>query len=89
MEKIQSFVRWFITSSQDPEKYSATIKSLVTLFVLFGYDQTVVNEAGNQIANFIVAWGMLLSAVTALWGIGRKVRLGRWAATPRDSYSKS
>jgi hypothetical protein len=73
-------INWFLTSSADRENYSLFIKSAAALVVLFGVDSAVVNDAGNQIANVIVAVGMLISAITALVGLVRKVKLGQWSA---------
>lgn len=69
-----------LRSASDPESVSLFLKSLVTFAVLFGLDTTVVNEAGGYLTNLIVAVGMGVSAVAGLWGLVRKVKLGRWSA---------
>ena len=76
-------IKSLITSSADPEKISLTVKSLLTLAVLFGLDSTIVNEAGGYITNLIVGVAMVISAGTGLWGIGRKIKLGKWSASNR------
>ena len=73
-------IQWFITSSADPENVSLFIKSLATFAILFGIDTTIVNDAGGYIGNFIVGLGMIASALSGLWGIGRKIQLGKWSA---------
>ena len=82
-----SILTWISTSSANPENYSLTLKSLGALLVLFGVDSSVTDEGVGAIVSIITATGMLLSAITALVGIARKVKLGRWAATPIDNYS--
>lgn len=64
-----------LRSSADPESVSLTVKSIVTLLVLWGFDASVVNAVGNEVVNIIVAGSMLISAVTALVGILRKINL--------------
>jgi len=67
-------------SASDPESVSLFVKSLITFAVLFGFDSAVVNEAGGYLTNLILAVGMIVSAVTGLVGLFRKVKLGRWSA---------
>ena len=76
-----------VMSSSDPESVSLFVKSLVAFAVLFGLDSTVVNEGGGYLTNLIVGFGMIVSAGTGLWGLGRKMKFGRWSATPSDNYS--
>lgn len=76
----KTVLSWLVTSSQSPENYSLFIKSLVTLAVLFGFDQAIVGDAGNQITNLLVAVGMIISSATGLVGLARKLYLGRWSA---------
>ena len=77
---MRDIFNFLTTSSQNPENYSLFVKSLVTLAVLFGLDQAVVGEAGNLLTNTLVAVGMLISSVTGIIGLFRKVKLGRWSA---------
>jgi hypothetical protein len=76
----KSIMSWLVTSSQNPENYSLFLKSAVAMSVLFGFDQAIVGEAGDLITTTLIAVGMLISAVTGLMGLFRKVRLGRWSA---------
>lgn len=75
-----NFIQWLITSSEDPNKISMTMKSIAAFAVLFGLDTTVVNDAQNNLVSIITALGMLVSAGTALWGLGRKIKNGQWRA---------
>lgn len=85
---INTLLSWISTSSQDPAKLSLTLKSLAALLVLFGIDSAITDEGVGAIVNTVTATGMLISAITALVGIARKVKLGRWSAKPSDFYSK-
>lgn len=78
----------WLRSSADPESVSLFVKSLATFAILFGVDHTVVDQAGGQLTNLIVGVGMAASAVTALWGIVRKIRYGRWSARASDTFSR-
>ena len=80
---IQSLIR----SSSNPETVSLFVKSVATFAVLFGLDTTVVNDAGGYLTNLIVGLGMFISACTGLYGIGRKIVLGRWSASPSSRYN--
>ena len=72
-EKIKAVFDWFVFSSSNPEKLGLTIKSLLAFAVLFGFDNTLVDETSNAILSVIVAIGMLLTALSGGWGITRKV----------------
>jgi len=80
-------IKSLLTSSADPETISLFVKSLCTFAVLFGLDSTVVNEGGGYLMNLLVGIGMVVSAGTGLWGLGRKIKLGRWSARPSDNYN--
>lgn len=69
-----------IRSASDPESVSMFVKSLVSLLLLAGLDQAVVNEGGGYLTNLIVGLGMLASSATGLYGLFRKAKLGRWNA---------
>lgn len=69
-----------IRSSTDPESVSLFVKSIVALAILFGVDTTIVNEAGGFLSNLIVGIGMVATAITGIWGLFRKMNLGRWSA---------
>lgn len=70
---------WLITSSANPENVSLFIKSAVVLGALFGLDSTVISQAGNEVVHLIALLGMVVSSVTALVGLIRKLQLGRWS----------
>lgn len=71
-------IKSLIASSADPEKVSLFIKSIVVLAILFGIDTTVANQAGGYLTSLVIGIGMVISAGTALWGLVRKIKLGRW-----------
>jgi hypothetical protein len=77
---MKQIISWLLTSSQNPENYSLFIKSAAALAVLFGLDSVVVQEAGGQITNIIIAVGMFASSVSGMYGLYRKMQLGRWSA---------
>lgn len=74
-------IKTFFTSSTSPEKVSLTIKSLAAFLVIFGFDNAVLSDVGNQAATFVAGVGMVISALTTLYGLSRKVYIGRWSAT--------
>lgn len=82
-----AILSWISTSSSDPAKISLTLKSLAALLVMFGVDSAITDEGIGAIVSIATAVGMLISAVTALVGLGRKIKLGRWSAAPSDLYS--
>lgn len=82
-----AILAWISTSSADPNKLSLTLKSLAALLVLFGIDSSIADEGIGAIVSIITAVGMLISAATALVGVGRKIKLGKWSAAPSDTYS--
>lgn len=67
-------------SSENPENVSLFLKSFATMAVLFGLDSTVVSQAQNSVASIITAVGMLISGVTGLYGLYRKIKNGQWSA---------
>ncbi len=81
----QSILEWISRSSANPENTSLTLKSLAALLVLFGVDSSITDQGVGSIMNIITGVGMIISAITALVGIARKVKLGRWSAP--KSYS--
>lgn len=73
-------IKQFLTSSDSPEKVSLTIKSLAAFLILFGFDNAVLNDFGSNAASLVAGLGMVISSATALYGLFRKARLGRWSA---------
>jgi len=76
---MQKTINAIIRSSQNPEKVSLTVKSIVALAVLVGVDVSIANTAGNELVTFIMALGVLISSATFLFGLGRKIVIGRWS----------
>lgn len=74
------FINWLIASSEDPNKVSLFIKSLVTFAVLFGVDATFADTAAGYLISIISATGMGIAAVMGIWGLFRKVKNGQWSA---------
>lgn len=70
----------FLTSSSDPTKVSMFLKSLAVLGVLFGLDTTLLEALQVEILNLVAATGMIVSAGTSVYGLARKLYLGRWSA---------
>ena len=70
---------WLVKSSQDPAKFSLTIKAgipfLVALLQIFGkpVDTAVLGELGEQFANVVILGVAFISGVITLWGASRKV----------------
>ncbi len=79
-----NFFAFLVTSSADPEKTALSIKGILVLLVpilsaFLGIDSTlsdtIVGSAVDLITNLLTLVGILMT----LWGLIRKVRLGRWA----------
>ena len=70
-----------ITSSANPENISLFIKSLATFAILFGIDNTVVDEASGYLTTILVNGAMIITAGTGLWGLIRKFKFGRWSTS--------
>lgn len=85
---------WLVTSSADPEKYSATAKGALGLVLawflqisplvcgahIVCVDPTVLQSAVQTIGNIIYFGLSLISAGVFLFGLGRKLWLGRFSA---------
>ena len=74
-----------IRSSSDPEKLSLTIKGLLTsiapiAIVLLGLNTGEYGQLIDGIAAVVFYGGSIVSAVTTVVGLLRKVKLGRWSA---------
>ncbi|MFN3658161.1 MAG: hypothetical protein ACK4UO_12970 [Pseudolabrys sp.] len=90
---------WVVTSSADPEKTSLALKGLLTfgsgyvlnaVTALCGFGLVCLGIDADwlvQVINFItqVALGALyiVGGGIALFGLGRKVKLGQWSAFGR------
>src|SRR3954454_3408288 len=85
---------WFVTSSADPEKTSATIKGLLkvvaaqiihlavvacTLGVACAFgDLSWLNDAADFVGAIVYGGLIVWGAVQGIFGIARKLYLGRW-----------
>jgi hypothetical protein len=74
------FLNKLTTSSTDSAKISLFLKSIGAFAVILGVDSTLIDAINVQALNFITGIGMIVSAGTALYGLLRKVKLGRWSA---------
>lgn len=75
----------FITSSADPKQLSLTVKgllvSIVPLVMLFtGMTQAEINPIIDSIEQVVFFGASLLSAGQVLYGLVRKIKLGKWSA---------
>ena len=73
------------TSSADPKALSLTVKGILTailpiVIVLLGIDEATANGILDTIVNIVFYGSTLLSALVTLYGLLRKVRLGKWSA---------
>ncbi len=75
MDIVKKIVAWFIFSSQpgNGEKLSLTLKSIAAFGVLFGLDQSVVDEGVASLTATVVGLGMALSALSGVYGFVRKL----------------
>lgn len=74
-----------ITSSSDPKALSLTVKGILTallpiVIALSGIDEATANGILDTIVNIVFYGSSLLSALVTLYGLLRKVKLGRWSA---------
>jgi len=71
--------RWVINSSEDPNKLSLTLKGLLPLVIalstISGYDlrQDDLSSLTDAVVTALVQFVALVSALTTLYGAGRKV----------------
>jgi hypothetical protein len=76
-----SLLNWFIRSSQDPKKFSLTIKSallaLITILATLGYDTSSLPEGVDLIVTSAEQTLIFTSTVLTLIGFFRKVKITR------------
>lgn len=75
----------FLASSADPTKLSMTVRgvlvAIIPLLVVFtGLGDAEVNAIIDLIVNIVFWVTSIVSAVVTLYGLVRKVQLGRWSA---------
>jgi|SRR5665213_1618826 len=89
-------LKWLVTSSADPTKYSAMVKGTLGLaiayiiqlsaltcgYAIFCVDPTLLQSAVQTIGNIVYFFLSLVSAGVFLYGLGRKIWLNRFSAYP-------
>lgn len=86
---------WLITSSANPANTSLAIKGIATIigayilkaseaactFGLYctGIDVAWINSAVQAASNIAFAIALFTGAAMTIWGLGRKLWLGRWS----------
>lgn len=89
-------IKWLVTSSADPTKYSAMVKGTLGLgvayviqlsaltcgYAIFCVDPSLLQSVVQTIGNIVYFGLSLISAVVFLYGLGRKVWLNRFSAYP-------
>jgi hypothetical protein len=87
-------IKWLVTSSADPTRYSATVKGALGFGVawllqlsplvcgahLICVDPQVLDSVVQTIGNIVYFGLSLISAALFLWGLGRKIWLNRWSS---------
>ena len=90
------FIKWLVTSSSDPLKFSLTIRGLLTLgagwllhasvvacglgVYCLGVDEQTINQGVQVLTNLAYAAALSLGAVMAVIGFIRKFANGQWSA---------
>ena len=90
------YLKWIVTSSADPQKYSLMVKSALLSVVPFliqglqltcgihlvclAVDGSVLSTVADTVANIVYMALSIIAGVGFLWGLGRKIWLNRWSA---------
>ena len=88
------FITWLVTSSSDPEKYSATAKGALGLLLawflqisplvcgahIVCIDPNILTTVFQTLGNVVYFGLSFISAVVFIFGAVRKIYLGRWSA---------
>ncbi|MEK7992882.1 MAG: hypothetical protein AAB403_03660 [Planctomycetota bacterium] len=90
------FIKWFVTSSADPLKFSLSIRGLLVIgggwllnasvlacglgVYCLGVTDYSVNQAIELITQIAYALALFFGSVMAAWGFIRKLAYGRWSA---------
>lgn len=74
-----------LKSSADPEKLSTTVKGILlaivpVIIMVTGLEQEEVNTLVNAIVQVVFLGASLISACQIIYGLARKIYLGRWSA---------
>ncbi len=96
MYRINRFITWLVTSSEDPLKVSLTLraafvvagawllKASVTLCGLglycLGLTEDTINQVVNLLTNITYGIAVIVGSMAALYGLVRKWKNGRWSA---------
>lgn len=74
---IKKIWNWIILSSEDSTKLSLTLKSALTLLVtaltIIGLPKAELGALADQIVTLVQDLLMVISAVTGVWGLMRKI----------------
>lgn len=78
-------MNWIIASSADPKKVSLFVRGLLLslapiAMLVFGLTEADVNGLLDAVVNVVFFALSLVAAGQVLWGLVRKVQLGRWSA---------
>ena len=88
------FIKWLVTSSADPAKYSSTVKGALGLVVawliqlspffcgahIICVDTSLLNSVVETIGTIVYLGLSLVSALALLFGAVRKLWLNTWSA---------
>jgi len=72
---MKKLFQWFVYSSNDPSSVALTVRSGVSLLVLLGIDATLLGNAEEAVVGVVVAFGILFTKMTTLFGLVRKLWL--------------
>jgi hypothetical protein len=90
------FIKWLVTSSADPSRYSLMVKGALGMGVAYllkalaitcsvglyclSLDTNVLSGAVDTIGSIVYFSLSLIGALAFLYGLGRKMWLNRWSA---------
>lgn len=88
-----NFIKWLVTSSADPARYSKTVVGALTLGAawlvqlsglicpaIVCLEPTTLDSVVQTIGNIVYLALSLVGAVQFLWGLGRKIWLNRFSS---------
>lgn len=89
---------WFVTSSADPLKTSLAVRgalvvgvgfvtdlapSVCAIISAFCFDTAILNPIVDAIVNIVSSTLQIVGSGLLLFGVLRKIKIGRWSAIPR------
>ena len=82
---MKEFLTFLITSSKDPRKVSLTVRGALTalipvFLIVSGLSEADANALVDAIVDLVFWVTSIVSTVTVIWGLVRKIRFGRWSA---------